>query len=200
MWFDQHKTRSRRKVTRRFGRIFVVPVIWALAVLLAPSAWADAYTDQVVGRFNAQTHVVADPAARPPLQNPDRLNDQILTTRWAWSSAPRLWVAGVSVTSGGPAVTSPVGTAKHTSWTWLWVMLIFVGLVLAIWLMVSRNRKRRKDAEARDHVKEQLIAVESEVADLDSAVITNADTDVSAESLKANSGLSDARKAYQAGD
>src|SRR5947209_12105524 len=96
MWFDQHKTRSRRKVTRRFGRIFVVPVIWALAVLLAPSAWADAYTDQVVGRFNAQTHVVADPAARPPLPNPDRLNDQILTTRWAWSSAPRLWVAAVA--------------------------------------------------------------------------------------------------------
>jgi hypothetical protein len=270
----------RRKVTRRFGGIFVIPFISALAMLLAPSAWADTYTDQVVGKFDAQTHVVADAAARPPLQNPDRLNEQILTSRWAWSPAPPLWVAavapgqtgvttpdaihgliagrdpgfsgvilvidskgyhvraynvpravadsvnpfleqsardhrndpygatsdfvgklaGVSVASGGPATTSPVGNAKHTSWTWLWVTLIIVGLALVIWFAVSRNRKRRKDTEAREQVKEQLIAAESEVADLDSAVITNADTDVSAESLKANSGLFEARKAYQAGD
>jgi hypothetical protein len=113
-------------------------------------------------------------------------------------------LAGVSVASGGPATTSPVGTVKHTSWTWLWVTLIVVGLALAVIGLISfaagRNRKRRKNAEAREQIKAQLIAAESEVADLDSAVISNADTDVSAESLKANSGLYDARKAYQAGD
>ncbi len=271
-------------MTRRFGGIFVILYISALAMLLAPSAWADTYTDQVVDRFDAQTHVVADPSARPPLQNPDKLNQQILTSRWAWSPAPPVWVAavapgqtgvttadaihnvivgrdpgfsgvilvidskgyrvraynvprviadsvdsflgqaardhrndpygatsefvsklaGVGVAPGGPVTTSPVGTAKHTSWTWLWAMLIIVGLALAvvglIWFAASRNRKRRKDVEARERVKEQLIAAESEVADLDGAVIANAGPDVSAESLRANSSLSDARKAYQAGD
>lgn len=267
-------------MTRRFGGIFVVPFLAALATLLAPPALGDAYTDQVVGRFNAQTHVVADTAARPPLQDPDRLNDQILTSRWEWSSSPRLWVAvvaanqtgvttadaihnvivgrdpgfsgvilvidskgyhvraynvprevadsvntlleqsarahrndpdgatrefvgklaGVTVASGSTGTTSPVGSVRHTSWTWLWVMLIFVGLALVIWFAVSRSRKRRKDNEARDWVKGQMIAAESEVADLDNAVIANADTDVSAESLKANASLGDARKAYQAGD
>ena len=271
-------------MTRRFGRLFVVPFISALAILLAPSAGADTYTDQVVDKFNAQTHVVADPAATPPLQNPDRLNQQILTSRWAWSPTPPVWVAavapgqtgvttadaihnvivgrdpgfsgvilvidskgyhvraynvprvvansvnsfleqsardhrndpygatsdfvsklaGVSAASGGPVTTSPVGTAKHTSWAWLWPTLTIIGLALAvtglIWFATSRNRKHRKDTEAREQVKEQLIAAESEVADLDSAVIANADTDVSAESLKANSGLFEARKAYQAGD
>ena len=58
-------------MTVRFGGILVAPVILALAMLLAPSASADTYTDQLGSRFNAQTHVVADPAARPPLQNPD---------------------------------------------------------------------------------------------------------------------------------
>jgi len=82
----------------------------------------------------------------------------------------------------------------------LWVLLIIIGIAGLIWFAASRNRKRRKDAEARDQIKQELIAAESDVADLDSAVVTNADTDVSAESLKANSGLYDARKAYQAGD
>lgn len=277
MWFDQH-------VTRRFGGIFAVPVLAALAMLLAPPAWADAYTDQVVDRFGAQTHVVADPAARPPLQNPDQLNQQILTSRWAWSRTPPVWVAavapeqtgvttpdaihnvivgrdpgfsgvilvidakgyhvraynvprviadsvdsflgqsarehrndpygatsdfisklsGVSNASGGTVTTSPVGSAKHSSWAPLWTALIVVGVALAavglIWFAVGRSRKRRKDNEAREWVKGQLIAAESEVADLDNAVIANADTDVSAESLKANASLGDARKAYQAGD
>jgi hypothetical protein len=267
-------------VTVRFGGILVAPVILALATLLAPSASADTYTDQVVGRFDAQTHVVADPAARPPLQNPDTLNQQILTSRWAWSPGPPIWVAavapsqagvttpdavhnimlgrkpafsgvilvidskgyhvraynvpkviadsvdsfmgqsandhrndpygatsefvgklsGVDVASGAPASTSPVGHTKHTSWTWLWVLLIIVGAAGLIRFAANRNRKRHKDAEARDRIKQELIAAESDVADLDSAVLTNADTDVSAESLKATSSLSDARKAYQAGD
>ena len=267
-------------MTVRFGGILVAPVILALAMLLAPSASADTYTDQLVSRFNSQTHVVADPAARPPLQNPDTLNQQILTSRWAWSPAPPIWVAavapgqtgvttpdavhntmlgrnpafsgvilvidskgyhvraynvprviadnvdsfmgqsandhrndpygatsefvsklsGADVPARGPTTTSPVGHTKHTSWTWLWVLLIIIGMVGLIWFAASRNRKRRKDAEARDQIKQELIAAESDVADLDSAVVTNADTDVSAESLKANSGLYDARKAYQAGD
>ena len=287
VWFDQHERVTspqrhvhRRKVTVRFGGILVAPVILALAMLLAPSASADTYTDQLVGRFNSQTHVVADPAARPPLQNPDTLNQQILTSRWAWSPAPPIWVAavapgqtavttpdavhnimlgrnpefsgvilvidskgyhvraynvprviadnvdsfmgqsandhrndpygatsefvsklsGADVPARGPTTTSPVGHTKHTSWTWLWVLLIIIGIAGLIWFAASRNRKRRKDAEARDQIKQELIAAESDVADLDSAVVTNADTDVSAESLKANSGLYDARKAYQAGD
>jgi hypothetical protein len=263
----------------------VVPFILALAMLLAPPAWADTYTDQVVDKFDAQTHVVADPAARPPLQNPDRLDQQILTSRWTWIPAAPVWVAAVAPSqtgvttadaihniilgrnpefsgvilvidskgyhvraydvpkviadsvdplmcqsakdqrndpygatsefvskladvnvapSGGPVTTSPVVNAKHTSWTWLWVMLMIIGTALAvaglIWFAVNRNRKRRTGAEARDQVKQDLIAAQSAVSDLDSAVITNSSTDVSAESLKANSSLYDARKAYDAGD
>jgi hypothetical protein len=272
--------KSGRKVTVRFGGIVVAPVILALATLLGPCAWADTYTDQVVGRFDARTHVVADPAARPPLQNPDALNQQILTSRWTWSPAPPVWVAavapsqtgvttpdavhnailgrdaafsgvilvidsrgyhvraynvprviadsvdpllgesakdhrndpygatsefvsklaGVDVASHGSPTTPPATNAKHTSWTWLWVLLIIIGMVGLIWFAVSRNRKRRKDTEAREQIKQEMIAAESDVADIDSAVITNAGTDVSAESLKANSSLNDARKAYQAGD
>jgi hypothetical protein len=272
--------KSGRKVTVRFGGILAVPVILALATLLGPAAWADTYTDQLVGRFNARTHVVADPAARPPLQNPDALNQQILTSRWTWSPAPPVWVAavapsqtgittpdaihnvilgrdpafsgvilvidsrgyhvraynvprviadsvdpllgesardhhndpdratgefvsklaGVNAASHGPSAASPVKNEKHTSWTWLWVLLILIGIPALIWFAVSRNRKRRKQAEAREQIKQEMIAAESDVADLDSAVMTNAETDVSAESLKANSSLSDARKAYQEGD
>ncbi len=271
-------------MTRRFRGALVVPVLAALAMLLAPSASADTYTDQVVDRFGARTHVVADPAARPPLQNPEALNQQILTSRWAWSPTPPVWVAavapgqtgvttpdaihnvivgrdpgfsgvilvidakgyhvraynvpraiadnvnsflgqsakehrndpsgatgafvsklsGVGVAPGGPATTSPVGSSEHTGWTSLWTALIVIGIALAvaglIWFAVSRSRKRRKDNEARDWVKEQLIAAESEVADLDNAVIADTGVDVSAESLKANSSLYDARKAYQAAD
>ena len=268
----------------RFRGLVVVPFILALAMLFAPSAWADTYTDQVVGRFDAQTHVVADPAARPPLQNPDKLNQQILTSGWTWSPAPPVWVAAVApsqtgvtttdaihdmilgrnpefsgvilvidsngyhvraynvpkviahrvdsfmrqsandhrndpygatsefvskladvnVTSNGPVTTFPVVNARHISWTWLWVPLLIIGIALAaaglIWFAVNRNRKRRKDAEAREQVKQELIAAESDVSDLDSAVITNSSADLSAESLKANSSLYNARKAYEIGD
>jgi len=110
-------------------------------------------------------------------------------------------LADVPVASTGPVTTSPVATAKHTSWTWLWVTL---GVVLAtgglIWFAVNRNRKRRKDSETQDEIKQELIAAASEVSDLDNAVIANSDTDVSAESLKANSSMFDARKAYEARD
>jgi hypothetical protein len=271
-------------MTVRFRGLLVVPFIMTLAMLLAPPAWADAYTDNVVDRFNAQTHVVADPAATPPLENPDKVNQQILTSRWTWSPAPPVWVAAVppsqtgvttpdaihniilgrnpefsgvilvidsrgyhvraydvpkviadsvdpfmgkaakghrndpygatsefvskladvNVVSGGPAKTSPVVNQKHTSWTWLWEMLIIVGVALAVagmvWFAVGRNRKRHKDSASREEVKQELIYAESDVSELDSAVISNSSADVSAESLKANSSLHDARKAYEAGD
>jgi uncharacterized membrane protein YgcG len=271
-------------VRLRFGGLAVVPFILALAMLVAPSVSADSYTDELVGRFDAQTHVVADAAARPPLRDPGKLNEQILTSRWTWSPGPPIWVAavaasqtgvttadaihnvilsrnpefsgvilvidskgyhvraynvpkviadsvdpfmaqsandhrndpygatsefvgklsGVDVASHGPVTTSPVVHAKHNSWGWVWVMLILVGVVLAvvglIWFAGNRNRKRRKDAAAREQVKEQLIAAESDVGDLDSAVVTDSGADVSAESLKANSSLYEARKAYEAGD
>jgi hypothetical protein len=271
-------------VTQRLGGLLAAPIIGTLVMLLAPSARADTYTDQLVDRFNAQTHVVADPAARPPLQNPDALNRQILTSRWAWSPRPPVWVAavapgqtgittpdaihnvilgrspefsgvilvidakgyhvraynvpkviadnvdpfmgqaakdhrndpdgattefvsklsGVDASSRGPATTSPVATTKHSSGNWLWGMLVFLGIVLAvfglIWLAVNRSRKRRKDAAARDELKAEFIAAESDVSDLDNAVLADAGADVSAESTKANASLYDARKAYQAGD
>ena len=264
-------------------RLGVVPFILALAMLFAPPARADTYTEQLVGKFQAQTHVVADRAAKPPLQNPEAINQQILTNSWTWSSRPPVWVAavapdqtglttpdaihdiilgrdplfsgvilvidskgyhvraynvpeviadsvdpilgraarhhrndpfgatsefvsklaGVNVASSAPATTSPAVNAKHTSWTWLWITLIIVGIVLAIvgliWLP-ARNRKRRKDAEAQEQVKQDLIAAESDVSDLDNAVVTTNGPDVSSEALKANSSLSAARKAYQAGD
>jgi hypothetical protein len=270
-------------VTLRFRGLLVVPLFLALALALAPSASADTYTDQVMDKFNAQTHVVADSAARPPLQNPEQLNQQILGSRWTWSPAPPIWVAAVAanqsgvttadaihnaflgrdpvfsgiilvidsrgyhvraynvpkavadsvdpfmgqsagdhrgdpygatsefvsklanvnVSANGPAQTSPTATANHSSSPWLWVLIIFGGALLVaglIWFAVNRNRKRRKDTEARDQIKQQLIVAESEVSDLDNAVVSNSGADVSAESLKANSGLYDARKAYQAGD
>ena len=271
-------------MTARFRGLIAVPFIVALAMLLAPPAGADAYTDDVVNRFNAQTHVVADPTATPPLQNPDQVNQQILTSRWTWSTAPPVWVAavapsqtgvstpdaihntilgrnpefggvilvidskgyhvraynvpkaiadsvdpfmsqaarshrndpygattefvsklaGVNVVSRGPATTSPVVNQKHTSWTWLWITLIIVGIALAVVGLLSfaanRNRKRHRDSASRDEVKQELIYAESDVSELDNAVVTNSSADVSAESLKANSSLHDARKAYEAGD
>lgn len=268
---------------RRRG-IAATPIILALALLLAPSAAADTYTDQLVARFGARTHVVADEAARPPLQNADQVNQQILSTRWAWSSTPRLWVAAVApdqtgtttpdaihdvilgrnpqfsgvilvidsrgyhvraynvpkpvadnvdplmsqsardhridpfgattefvqrladvnVASGSRVTTSPVTSQKHTSYSWLPTMLILIGIVLAvvglIVFAVSRNSKRRKDAEARDQVKQELIDAESGVNDINNAVVTGSGVDVSAEATKANSSLYDARNAYQHGD
>lgn len=88
-------------MTVRFRGLVLAPLAVALAVLLAPSASADTYTDRLVDKFNAQTHVLADPAATPPLQNPDKLNDQILTTRWTWSSTPPIWVAAVAPSQTG---------------------------------------------------------------------------------------------------
>ena len=253
-------------------------------MLLAPSASADTYTDQLVDKFNAQTHVLADPGANPPLRNPDRLNDQILTSRWTWTSTPPIWVAAVApsqtavttpdaihnlivgrdpafggiilvidskgyhvraynvpkaiadsvdpfmsqsardhrndpygatsefvtkltkldVSSAAPARTSPVVQKNPDRWAWLWTMLVFVTVGLSVVALISfavgRNRKRRKNAEAREHIKQELITATSDVADLDNAVLTNSETDVSAESTKANASLYDARKAYETGD
>jgi hypothetical protein len=278
-------TLGRRKVTLRFRTLGLVPLAVVLALLFAPTASADGYTDQVVDKFNAQTHVVADPSATPPLQNPDRLNQQILSGPWSWSSSPPVWVAavapgqtgvttaddihnvilgrnpefsgvilvidsrgyhvraynvpqaiadsvdplmrqsardhrndpygatsefinrlsGVNANAGGGATrTSPVVHQKHGGFAWLWTMLIIVGVVLAVtgllWFAVNRNRKRRNDAWARDQVKQEMIAATAGVSDIDNAVMTNSDVDVSAESMKANSSLHDARKAYEAGD
>jgi hypothetical protein len=86
-------------------RLGVVPFILALALVVAPSAWADTYTEQVAGKFQAQTHVVADPAAKPPLDNPDAIDQQILASSWTWSSRPPIWVAAVAPDQTG--VTTP---------------------------------------------------------------------------------------------
>ncbi|OBI26150.1 hypothetical protein A5709_07690 [Mycobacterium sp. E1386] len=272
-------------MTRRFRGLVLAPLTAMLAVLLAPAASADTYTDQLVGKFNAQTHVVADPAANPPLRDPDRLNDQILTSRWTWSSTPPIWVAAVAprqtgvttpdaihnvvlgrnptfsgiilvidskgyhvraynvpkavadsvdpfmsqsarihrndpqgatsefvnkltrldVSSGGPAATtSPVVHQNPDRWSWLWTMLVFIAVALSVVALVSfavsRNRKRRKAAQEREQIKQELITAESGVGDIDNAVLTNSETDVSAESTKANASLYDARKAYETGD
>jgi uncharacterized membrane protein YgcG len=262
-------------------KLAMVPVILALALLFAPSAWADTYTEQVAAKFQAQIHVVADTAAKPPLNNSDAINQQILGSSWTWTSRPPIWVAAVApdqtgvttpdaihdiilgrhpafsgvilvidskgyhvraydvpkaiadnvdpilgraarhhhndpygatsefvstladvnVAAGAPATTSPTASAKHTSWTWLWVTLIVVfALIVGLIWLPARNRKRRKDAEAQSQIKQALIAAESDVSDLDNAMVTTSGADVSAETLKANSSLSAARKAYQARD
>jgi hypothetical protein len=270
-------------VSRRFCGLVAFPFMLALGMLLAPPAWADPYTDQVVEKFNAQTHVVADPAASPPLQNPDDLNQQILTTRWTWSPKPAVWVAAVAPNQTGittadaihnvilgrdpefsgvilvidshgyhvraynvpravadrvdplmahsardhhndpygatsefvrnladvadvpaaphvpPATSSPVANPQHHSSSGMWVLFIIGGIAAAgvglLWYSVSRNRKRRKD-----EVKQELIAAEAQANDLDNAVMTNSAADVSAESLKANASLNQARKAYEKRD
>lgn len=86
-------------------RLSSVPLMLAMALALAPSAWADSYTDQVVNQFHDQAHVVADPAATPPLQNPEAINREILTRWWSWGSGPPLWVAAVAPAQTG--VTTP---------------------------------------------------------------------------------------------
>src|SRR3984957_8544933 len=276
------KTRKRQEnCDMGLRRLSVVPFILALATLFAPSASADTYTEQVAAKFLAQTHVVADPAAKPPLDNSDAIDQQILASSWTWSSRPPVWVAAVApnqtggttpnaihdiilgrhpafsgvilvidskgyhvraydvpraiadnvdpilgqaarhhhndpygatsefvstladvnVAAGAPATTSPTANAKHTNWTWLWVTLIVVfALIVGLIWLPARNRKRRRDAEAREQIKQGLIAADSDVSDLDNAVVTTSGPDVSAETLKANSSLSAARKAYQAGD
>ena len=113
-------------------------------------------------------------------------------------------LAKVDVSSGATATTSPVVHKNPDRWAWLWTMLVFIAVALSvfalIWFAVSRNRKRRKDAEAREQIKQELIAATSNVGDLDDAVLNNNETDVSAESTKANASLYDARKAYETGD
>ena len=271
-------------MTLRFRSLALAPLTVVLALLFAPFASADTYTDQLVSRFDAQTHVAVDPGARPPLQNPDKLNQQILTSSWTWSPAPPVWVAAVSpaqsgvttadavhaamlsrnaefsgvilvidsrgyhvraynvpkpiadnvdqlmnqaakdhrndpygatsafvgnlasanAVSRGPVATSPVAHEKHDEWAWLKVTLVIFGIALAmaglLWFAVHRNRKHRKDTEAREEIKQELIAATSNVSDLDNAVLTDSNADVSAESLKANSSLYDARNAYEKGD
>ncbi|OBH27420.1 hypothetical protein A5692_24690 [Mycobacterium sp. E342] len=273
-------------MTLRFRRLALAPFTAALAMLLlAPFASADTYTDQLVSKFNDQTHVLADPAANPPLRDPDRLNDQILSSRWTWSSTPPVWVAAVAakqtgvstpdaihnvilgrdpafsgiilvidsrgyhvraynvpkaiadsvdplmsqsarahrndpqgatsefvsrlarvdVPSGGPAsTTSPAVHKNPDRWAWLWTLLVFLAVALSvvslIWFVASRSGKRRKDAAAREQIKQELITATADVGDLDNAVLTNSETDVSAESTKANASLYDARKAYETGD
>lgn len=271
-------------MTSRFAGLALAPVAIALAMLFAPFAGADGYTDQLVARFDSQTHVVADPGARPPLQNPDGLNRQILAGPWRWSSGPPIWVAavapaqsgvttadsiheamlrrdaqfsgvilvidsrgyhvrayhvpkvvadnvdefmnqsaqdhrndpygaasefvgklsGVSVPTRAPVSTSPLVQHQRDDWAWLKAAFVIAGITLAtaglIWFAVSRNRKHRKDIENREQIKQELITAASNVGDLDNEVLTDGNTDVSAESLKANASLHDARKAYEKGD
>lgn len=85
----------------RFRGLVLVPLTVALAMLLAPCASADAYTDELVARFNSETHVVTDPGARPPLRNVDELNRQILAGPWAWSGQAPIWVAAVAPGNSG---------------------------------------------------------------------------------------------------
>ena len=218
-------------------KLLMIPLISVLALVFAPSAWADTYTDHVVNQFHARTHVVADPAAKPPLQNPDAINDRILTARWTWSSAPPLWVAAVApnqtglttpdtihdtflgrdpafsgvilvidskgyhvraydvpkviadnvdpilrqaardhhndpfgatsefvselasevVPTDAPTTTSPGAHAKHSSSVWPWVFVgVFVALIVGLLWWPARNRKRRRDAAAREQIKQEM--------------------------------------------
>lgn len=61
-------------------RVLLIPLLALAALLYAPVAWADSYTDALVGKFSTTNHVVADPAATPPLPRPEAINAQILTT------------------------------------------------------------------------------------------------------------------------
>ncbi len=98
-------------MTSRFAGLALAPVAIALAMLFAPFAGADDYTDQLVARFDSQTHVVADPGARPPLQNPDGLNRQILAGPWRWSSGPPIWVAAVAPAQSGVTTADSIHEA-----------------------------------------------------------------------------------------
>lgn len=113
-------------------------------------------------------------------------------------------LANATAASRGPVTTSPVAHEKHDDWAWLKVALVIFGIALAmaglLWFAVRRNRKHRKANEAREEIKQELIAATSNVGDLDNAVLTDSSADVSAESLKANAALYDARKAYDKGD
>lgn len=86
------------------GLVALLCLLFAL-LYVAPTALADSYTDALAGKFNAATRVLADPAAKPPLQNADQLNRQILTSRWSWSSSPPVFVAAVAQNQTG--ITTP---------------------------------------------------------------------------------------------
>nr|WP_231995100.1 hypothetical protein [Mycobacterium sp. 852002-10029_SCH5224772] len=91
--------------------LVLVALTMALAMLLAPLASADTYTDELVARFNAETHVVTDPGARPPLRNADELNQQILAGPWTWSPQPPIWVAAVAPGNSGVTTADAVHAA-----------------------------------------------------------------------------------------
>lgn len=83
-----------------------VAALLLLGLFAAPSALADSYTDQLVGRFGPQNHVEADHTATPPLQDPDALNASILKTRdWDGTIPAKIWVAVVNPNQSG--VTTP---------------------------------------------------------------------------------------------
>lgn len=98
-------------MTFRFRGLVLVALTMTLAMLLAPCASADAYTDELVAKFNAETHVVTDPGARPPLRNVDELNRQILAGPWTWSPQPPVWVAAVAPGNSGVTTTDAIHDA-----------------------------------------------------------------------------------------
>lgn len=61
-------------------RLLVLPLVAGMLVLLAPSGWADSYSDTIVGQLNAGSRVVVDKNANPMLPNPETINSQILQT------------------------------------------------------------------------------------------------------------------------
>lgn len=81
-----------------------------LLLLVAPMgvAGADPYTDQLTAKFGPGTHVVADPAARPPLSDPGGLNNQILATKRP------IYVATVALDQTGVSTLDSVHTALNT--------------------------------------------------------------------------------------
>ena len=62
-------------------RVRYGPVHVGAGTAVRAVAWADTYTDQVAGKFQAQTHVVADPDARPALENADQSTSRSSTAR-----------------------------------------------------------------------------------------------------------------------
>ncbi|MBB3752405.1 putative membrane protein YgcG [Mycolicibacterium sp. BK634] len=78
-----------------------------VGLMVAPGASADPYTDGLVKKFNQTTHVVTDPAAKPPLTNGPALNDQIVQGRRP------IYVAVVAPPQSG--VTTP--DSLYLAWT-----------------------------------------------------------------------------------
>lgn len=78
---------------------WLAPIMMLLAVLLASPTWADTYTDELVAQFGPAQHVVADSAAKPPLEHADELNQQIVATH------DPIYVAAVAANQTG--ITTP---------------------------------------------------------------------------------------------